>query len=52
MDLTVDEASVDDGSAAGTMPSSAAFAKLTKLTTLALSVSFFFLFSTADWTDN
>ena len=45
LDLTVDEASVDDGSAAGTMPSSAAFAKLTKLTTLALSVSFFFLFS-------
>jgi Leucine-rich repeat (LRR) protein len=41
LDLTVDEASVDDGSAAGTMPSSAAFAKLTKLTTLALSVSIF-----------
>ena len=41
LDFTVDEASVDDGSAAGTMPSSAAFAKLTKLTTLALSVSLF-----------
>ena len=41
LDLTVDEASVDDGSAAGTMPSSAAFAKLTKLTTLALSVGLF-----------
>ena len=44
LDLTVDEASVDDGSAAGTMPSSAAFAKLTKLTTLSLSVGLFFIF--------